>query len=285
MKLKPYLRSLANLVLCLSLLSLSLYVCSCSTQIEPTYKEKDIPSFVKQICKEEYQLDVTTQETPNTLWIYAPLPKIIHKDFGKNKDKFLDEEMAEKLRNMLTTIGRVILSADKTPEFYCLVASDINIGIDYILTGNALDIKKSYAGFIPWPEANRRYVIDVRLNTEAISDTTGSHIQPYEIKMEDFLARQIAQRIHIYLQEEENKKYFQVEKMAGSFYEDTFSFEYAIKQLQPPKIDIKKEMLNIASYVMQTYEFDKFLMVEIKDLNSQDKLLVSRARLKELKLF
>lgn len=285
MRLKQYLRNLVNPVRRVSpLLLLSLFIFGCSNQIEPTYKEKDIPYHVSKICKEEYKLDVITKSAPNTLWLYAPLPRIMHKQYGIEKDKFLDEEIVEKLRNILTTIGRVILSADRSPEFYCLVASDTNeIGIDYVLIGNALDIKKSYAGFIPWTETNRRYVIEVKLNPEALSDAEGKHIQPYEIKFEDFLAKQIAQRFYATLQEEKIKKYLEIEKITGSFSERTFYFEYAIKQQEPQKLDLKQELLNILSYVIQTYEFDDFIMAEIKDLNSQDKLVISKARLKEIR--
>lgn len=167
MRLKP---SLKNLVKAALLFNLALYLnlAGCQSQIEPTYKEKDIPYLVKQICKDEYRLDVTTKRTATTLWIYAPLTKILDKEYGIKEDKIFDEEMLDKLRNILTTIGRVLISSDYTPEFFALLASDINIGIDYIVIGNVLDIKKSYAGFLPWTEANRRYVIKLKLDPKAI---------------------------------------------------------------------------------------------------------------------
>ena len=278
MRLKPSLKNsekvalLFNLALCLNL-------AGCQSQIEPTYKEKDIPYFVKQICKDEYRLDVTTKRTATTLWIYAPLTKILDKEYGIKEDKIFDEEMLDKLRNILTTIGRVLISSDNTPEFFALLASDINIGIDYIVIGNVLDIKKSYAGFLPWTEANRRYVIKLKLDPEAIGDTTGKHLEAYDVKLPDFLSEQIAQRIGVQFQEEGRKKYFKVEKAEGKFLNDTFILEYAIQQIAKPdkEIDIKKEILNTITYCIKTYEFKDFSLLELTDLVRQDKLVLNKA--------
>jgi len=262
-------------------LSISLFISlsGCQNKIEPTYKEEDIPYLVKKICKDEYGLDVTTKRAPTTLWIYAPLTKILDKDYGIKEGKIFDEEINDKLRNILTAIGRVLVSSDNSPEFFAFLASDINLGLDYTIIGSALDIKKSYAGFIPWPEANRRYVIKLEVAPKAIQDTTGTHFQAYDIKLADFLAEQIAQRITVQFREEERKKYFKVDKAEGKFGNNTFIFEYSIEQISlPPKeIDIREEILNTIAYCIKTYEFKDFTTVELKDLLTQDRLILSQA--------
>jgi hypothetical protein len=279
MRLRRYLKNLANHVPCLNLLFISLFIFGCLSPIEPTYKEKDLPHLVKKICKDEYNLDVITERAPTTLWIYAPLSKILHKDYlTKKEDKIFDEEMLDKLRNILNTMGRVLVSSDHTPEFFALLASDINLGIDYTIVGCVLDIKKSYAGFIPWPEANRRYVIKLKIAPEAIQDTTASHLKAYDIKLPDFLAEQIAQRIAVQFQEEGLKEYFKPEKSEGRFSNDRFIFEYSIKEIAKPdkKISILKEILGIISYCIKTYEFKDFSYVEIRDSLSGDKLILNK---------
>lgn len=262
---------LFSLLICLSL-------SGCQISTEPTYKEKDIPYIVKKICKDEYNLEVTTKRTPTTLWIYAPLPKILHKDYGIEADKTFDEEMMEKLRNILTTIGRVLISSDNAPEFFALLASDINLGLDYTLIGSVLDIKKSYAGFIPWTEANRRYVIKFNLSPDAIGDKEGGHLQAYDIKLPDFLAEQIAQRIGAQFQEETFKKYFKIEELSGKFNNGAFIFEYSIKQISKPqkKIDIQEEILKTITYCIKTYEFKDFSSVGINNLLIQDRVILNR---------
>lgn len=284
MKLKPYLKSLAKPALYLSLIFSLIFIFGCLSPLEPTYKEKEIPYHIKKICQEEYNLDVITKTSGNTLWIYAPLPRIMHKDFQVNKEVALDEEMVNKLRNILTTIGRVIVNADKVPEFYALVVSDItDIGLDYVLIGYVTDIKKSYARFIPWTETNRRYVIQLISNPGALGDTKGEHIVASDIDLRDFLAVQISQRISARFREDDLKSYFKVENSQGRFKDNTFSFQYAIKEVSEPdkKIDVKNEILSIVSYVIQTYEFKDFLMVEITDLLNQDKWVLSKASLRD----
>ena len=271
MKLKQYLRNSARPALPLfSLISCLLFL-GCNSNIEPTYKEEDIPSAVQKICKEEYSLDVKTERTQNTLWIYAPLSKILHKEFIKNPDKMFDEEIAEKLRNIFTTIGRVVMSADKTPDFFCLVASDINLGLDYTIIGNTLDIKKSYAGIIPWPEANRRYVINFDINEDAIGDLYGEHIKAQDIEFGDFLAKQIAQRFDAKFQENESAKYFKPRRTKAKFKDNILIIQYEIAQILPPpkKVDIVSDIVDIAAYCIKTYEFKDFDSLQITDMKTK----------------
>lgn len=280
MKLRLSLRNSVKPALLLNLwLALLMYLGGCVKPIEPTYKEENIPYLVKQICKDEYNLDVTTQRTAATLWIYAPLSKILHQDYGIKEDKFFDEEMMDKLRNILTTIGRVLISSDNTPEFFALIASDVNLGLDYTIIGNILDIKKSYAGSIPWTEANRRYVIKFEIVPQAIGDLQGRHLKPYDVKLPDFLAEQISQRIIAQFREEERKKYFEVKESQGKFENDTFIFTYYIekKSQAPQEIDIRKEILDIIAYCVKTYEFRYFSAVEIIDSSVPDKLTLNKA--------
>lgn len=273
MKSKPYLRILARPALLL-VSAIFLLSSGCSGKIEPTYKEKDIPYLIKNICKEEYRLDVTTQRAGSTIWIYAPLNKILNKDYGIKEDKVFDEEVMDKMRNIITTIGRVLISSDNTPDFFVFLASDIKLGIDYTMIGSVLDIKKSYADFIPWTEANRRFVNRFKLAPEAIGDTTGLHFTPYDVKMPDFLAEQIAQRIGNRFQDEEMKKYFKAEKSEGKFDKGVFSFEYSITRISEPKqlIDIRNESLKIIAYCLKTYEFNDFSGVTLTDLTTRNKL-------------
>lgn len=280
MRLKLSLRNSARPAL---LFSLSIFIIilffGCEAQIGSTYKERDIPYLVKKICKEEYRLDVTTIRTFNTLWIYAPVDKILHKDYGVKEDKFFDEELSEKLRNILITTGRVLLSSDNAPEFFGLLASDVKLGLDYTIIGNVLDIKKSYSGSIPWPEANRRYVMRFKLSPEAVDDLTGGHLRDFDVKFPDFLAEQIAQRISGQFHDESLKKYFKVEKSTGSFINNAFVFEYLIEQVAKTdkKIDIKEKALDIIAYCIRTYEFKDFSTVEINDALTQEKIILSRA--------
>ncbi|MDD4980627.1 MAG: hypothetical protein PHC54_05100 [Candidatus Omnitrophica bacterium] len=278
MKLKLSLKNSVRPALLFSLLiCFNLTGCQCRP-IEPTYKEENLISTVKQICKDEYSLDVATGRTPTTLWVYAPVDKILHKDYGKQEDKIFDDEITEKLRNILITIGRVLLSSDHTPEFFVLVISDIKIGIDYAIFANVLDIKKTYADSMPFTETQKRYVFRFALAPQAIGDKTGKHIQIYDIKLGDFLAQQITQRVSIIFQGEDFKKYFKLEKIDGLFNNGNFIFAYSIRETTRPDkgINAMKEILDTAAYCIRTYEFGDFNTLEINDLLRQDKLILNR---------
>ncbi|MDD5567857.1 MAG: hypothetical protein PHY88_01445 [Candidatus Omnitrophica bacterium] len=278
MKLKLSLKILAKPALVLVSV-ISILFSGCSSRIEPTYKEKDIPYIIKRICKEEYKLDVTAKRIHNTIWIYAPLDRILSKDYGLKEDKIFDEEVLDKIRNIISTIGRVLISSDNTPEFFVFTASDIKLGIDYTMIGSVLDIKKSYADFIPWMEANRRYVNRFRVVSEAIGDASGLHLTPHDITMGDFLAEQIAQRIGARFQDEELKKYFKVDKSEGRLNEGVFSFEYSITRTAEPKekIDIDNEALKIITYCLKAYEFNDFTEITLIDSNTQNKITLNKA--------
>jgi len=268
-----------------SLFFILISLSSCQIDLEPTYKENDVPHIVKKICKEEYDLEVITKRTKTTLWIYAPVDKILHDQYGIIKNKILDEEMAEKSRNILSTVGRVLISSDNTPEFFVLLISDITEGLDYTIIASVLDLKKSYAGFLPWIEANKRYVFRFENAQEAIGDKTGKHLKAYDIALTDFLAEQIAQRIGLRFEEDDLIDSFKVQSVNYVFANKSFKFYIDIKKIKEAEkeIDITIEALKIAAFVIKDYDFNDFLDVEIYDLNSGKKLNYGRLTLGKFK--
>ncbi len=279
MRLKPSSRNLVKSALLLFSFFLYINLSGCQNSLEPTFKEKDIPYSVKKICKDEFKLDVVTIMTDTTLWIYVPLTKIMDKEYGVKPDKILDEGMTEKLRNIMGAVNRVVLSSDKAPEFFALLASDINLGIDYVIIGNTLDIKKTYAESLPPTELNKRYVMKLNINPQAIRDTQGQHLKPFNITLPHFLAQQIAQRIAVQFQGEYFRKYFKLEKVDGVFNNGAFILEYSIKPLSRPDktIDVREEILNTVAYCVKIYDFQDFSRVEITDLFTQDKAVINKA--------
>jgi hypothetical protein len=284
MKLRLFLKNSIKSALPLFSLLAFIFLAGCSGKIEPTYKEKDIPDIIKKICKEEYSLNVTTQRTKTTLWIYAPMDKLLHKEYGIKEDKIFDDEMLDKLRNILITIGRVLISSDNTPEFFALISSDIKMGIDYTIIGNILDMKKFYGEAIPPTEANRRYVIKFKVSPESINDTTGFHFLPYDIKMTDFLADQIAQRIGTQFQEDDFKKCFRVDKSDGRFADGVFYIQYSIIETAKPKhkVNIRKEMLKTAAYCLRAYEFNDYTGIALTDIEKQERVDYDKKEMQEI---
>ncbi len=259
----------AKIRLIFSVISCGFLLAGCfSDDIQPSYKEADIPVNIKKICREEFKLNVAPIRVGNTLWVYAPQPRLLHAEFGKNPEKVFDEELLDKARNILTSISRVLLSSDKAPEFFVLVLSDINLGLDYSLTANILDIKKAAAGGIPWNEANKRYVIGFEQAINAKGDLSGEHLKVYDLKLSEFLSRQIVQRVRMLFQEESIKKYFSLKEVNAGFRNKVFSLEYSMakKAEQKEKPDIPRAILKSIAYCFKTYDFKDFSRVQIRDL-------------------
>ncbi len=243
-----------------------------SANFPPSFNESDISASIIKICREEYKFEVVPIVSGKTLWVYAPQERLLHADFGKDPDKIFDETIIEKARNILTSISRVLLSSQKAPDFFVLVLSDIKLGLDYSLTANLMDIKRSAAGGIPWTDANKRYVIGFEQSVSGIGDTRGEHLNVYDINMAEFLSRQIAQRARMFFQDERIKKKLKLKDISVVFKDDKFVLEYSISGLSggDEELDVPAEILAIVTYCIKTYEFKDFSEVAIKDL-AQDK--------------
>lgn len=261
---------------CLRKSGFSLFVFFCgfllsgcfSANFPPSFNEADIPSSIIKICREEYKLEVLPILSGKTLWVYAPQERLLHADFGKDPDKIFDDTIIEKARNILTSISRVLLSSDKAPEFFVLVLSDIKLGLDYSLTANFMDIKRSAAGGIPWSDANKRYVMGFEQSVNGIGDTRGEHLKVYDISLAEFLSRQIAQRMRIFFQDERVKKIFKMKEINAVFNDGKLTIDYSISRIsvEDKELNISEEILAIVTYCIKSYEFKDFSEVVIKDL-------------------
>jgi len=293
MKSKRYLKNPANPALPLLKSFLTILITAslfgCSTSFEPTYKERDIPEIIKKTCAEEFKMAVATQLAGNTLWVYYPIDRIINKDYEVTKDKLFDEEMSNKLRNLTTVIGRVLISADRSPDFFCLVISDIKErALDYMLIANALDIKKTYANFLPWPEMNKRYVVKLLNAPNALGDSTGEHIQPYDISWNEFIGNQISQRIESRFREDDYKALYSVKEVTAQFTPTTLVVNADIKMQELRIGNIRNdkiigESLKIIAQVIRAYNFKDFIQVEIHDTIEGKNSLFSRQTVEAIK--
>ncbi len=280
MRLKPFLKNSARPVLLYNTLAiLFISLIGCSPVTESTYKENEIPSVIKKICKDEYNLDVITKRLPNTLWVYASTSKMLHDEYGITKDKFFDEALIEKLRNILTAIGRVLLNCDKTPEFYGLVISDIKVGIDYTIIANILDTKKAYVGYIPEEEINKRFLLKLELKEDAIDDPDGKHFKFYDMSLAQFITGQISQRIKNVLSKEDSHSIFD-----AIFKDGVFKFEFDMDPVIFNKSYEEQITRFIAYTIIRSYEFKDFLSVEITDLRTEEKQEFGRSLLEKMKL-
>jgi hypothetical protein len=262
-----------------------LFIAGCKP-IEPTYTKENFAFSIKKICKEEYGIDdVQVWLTGETVWIYTPQDKLL------DKNQEFDKEILERINKVALSVSRVLLSLKPRPKFYVIVASDIkDVGADLLSLGYVDDIVRFQFQDISRGEFGRRNVYEAVLNPLALSDIKGEHVIPYDVKMQDFLALQIAQRINFKFKENN----FKVESIECVFENDTFNLKYKIEKDKnasstPPldnasKItgDVDKEITNIIAKVLKAYNFRDYSWIEINNLLSGRKLIFSRAAFDEI---
>jgi len=265
--------------LILPVILISLFISGCNF-LEPTYTKEKIVDSIINICKEEYDAQPHVWLLGETVWIYLPMPRLVTKDLA------WDSETMNKIGKVTMGASRVLLSMKPRPQFLVLVASDTTeLGIDYITISWIPDIVKFQLELISRDEFLRRHVIRVKDNTVAIGDTAGRHIIKDEIKLQDFLAAQIAQRINNkFSQEEPFKGHFETKDYYGIFEGDTFKIYAYIKQTEPlPQgpIDIQREMNKVIAYVIREYDFKDFLLAEAENTATGDRTAFSRLALRQ----
>ena len=285
MKLKLSSKSLAKVGL--KILPFILFLSACNSSIAPSFLKEDITQAVKDICKKEYQLDLTTKLIGQTLWVYMPLEDIVTKppkpekyierfliednknslsegilkvsyaikpvaEKEVNQEMSLDKKVNEKIFNVLQVIRRVLFSTDNSktnnPLFFCIVTADIKNGFEIKQIFHLSDLKKLSYGLISQTEYQHRIVQDTLVSALIIGDTEGTHLNYQNITLEDFIVGQIQNRIRIKFQKPE------VEKNA----------------------DIDKEVLKIISYTVDTYNFRNFSLLEMTNLLNTRKTILNR---------
>lgn len=271
----------------LKLLPLVLFLSACNSSISPSFLKEDIAQAVKDICKKEYRLDLSTRLAGNTLWVYLPLEDIISKPAQPQKyiERFLledqknsldekvlkvnylvkptaekekqqeiaiDKSVNEKIFNVLQVIRRVLFSTDNSkrdkPLFFCIVTADIKNGLEIRQVFHLMDLKKLSYGLISQTEYQHRIIQDTAISAQIIGDKEGSHLDYRDITLEEFIADQIQGRIKLKFQKPE------VERNA----------------------DIDKEVLKIIAYTLDAYGFKDFNLAEITNLATGAKTILNQ---------
>jgi hypothetical protein len=250
---------------------------SCSTS--PTYQRKDIEKVIKNICKEEFNLEVNVWEVGDTLWIYSPFEKILDENRQINKD------ISEDMRRIFLSLRRVILSIDKPPKFYCLIFSDIKeIGLDLYYIGFIPDLVKFEMNFISIRDMQEREVFLPLPNHKALGDKEGKHLLKYDITMEEFISYLVKQQIERKFTAPEIKDNFKINDLRTYYYQGTLGviFDIAIKEGGEKILYPFKEIKEIIKKYLNIYSsWENIVSIEINDtLNKKRRFYTKKAILK-----
>lgn len=284
MRLKRSLKNLINPALKLAIVITLLSGCSSSTQ--PTYLIENIETDIRNICRNEYNLEIQAKLIGSTLWIYLPVEDLLvpaekaekytekfaidyNKTYSANgglKSEYLikpvpdreklqeykyNKETFEKINNVWKVLRRITFSMSRKenhkPDFFYIVTADTKNGLELNEVFYYLDLTKVSYGFISWNEYQHRSVQDVTINPEAIGDKEGRHVKIREITLKDFVLQQIDYRIRLKFQKPE------VERSA----------------------DIDKEIAKIAVFTVKTYGLKGFGAIELQNLLTRNKIAIT----------
>lgn len=215
----------------------------------PTYPEEHLPEAVKQVCKDEYGLEVDVARAGGTLGIYYPMEELLDVTFG------IREEAWESINNLILIASRVVLSTDADIRFYTIIAQDVRLPeIQVVIIKYVDDVKRAMYRAISRDESFRRTLFSNNLTPQAekersvervfdsmqVDDTTRDAImneffrtQPTslrdigywrgrfylkDITMEEFLAEQMANRVKIkFLRDDTLPSQFRFGSAEGDF--------------------------------------------------------------------
>ncbi|MDD3297155.1 MAG: tetratricopeptide repeat protein [Candidatus Omnitrophica bacterium] len=254
---------------------LVLLLVSCSTP--PTYSRKDIADVIRNICKNEYGISVSAWSFGNTLWIYAPL-NIFNAsgEFNTDDKGELNDDLSQNMRNIQQSIVRAFLNMDSPPLFYCFVKSDINQhGVDlytaafvpdqmrFILNQEGLNI------MVPSGELAEKMIDFSFFNPAALEDSQGSHIQKYDISMDEFIGLLLYQKMLRFFLPLEAKKNVQINNITLDHKNKALQlrFDIIIKEDKKNTPLPLEKALEITKNVMGVYkEYSNITSVIIEDI-------------------
>ncbi|MBI4982199.1 MAG: hypothetical protein HZC15_03540 [Candidatus Omnitrophica bacterium] len=265
-----------------------LFLFGCSSSTKPTYKIENIAADLERICKEEYKIDVKAKQVGSTLWIYLPVEDILVKsdkpekytekfsidkntnnsfkdgvlkldyaiktipDTEKTQDYKYNKKKKKKINDVWVSLRRVLFSLerekDTEPKFFCMVIADIKNGFIIKETFYGLDIRKVSYQYISMTEYQHRSIQDMDISPQVIGDKDAKNFDFKEISMEDFLAKQIEQRIRLKFQKPEVNK----------------------------NADIDKEIIKVIAHTLKTYGFKDFEYIELNNDITNNKITMNQ---------
>lgn len=162
----------------------------------PSYPKNELAESLIRLCKEEYGVDVSVQIVGKTLGVYIPLEKLFDSTLR------LSPDVGDQLDGVVLATSRVVLSTNDPPDFYVIVAQDKRIpGVELKLTRYVQDIRRLNYQDLSRGEFTKRMLFEFGIDLGIFQEGgKGFHLE--EVKLEQFLARQMAHRIRTRLDAE-----------------------------------------------------------------------------------
>ncbi len=226
----------------------------------PTYTTENISRSLKDLAKNEYQIEVTARLVGSTLWVYMPVEDLFIKNPApekypekfrvlanagsikgrrftgeyhikpvppkdKSQDYKINKAVSEKIGILWKVIRRVVFSIEpsqrETIKFVVMVIGDVKNGFEVTEIFYLRDLKKvSYNLMSIW-EFQHRVIQDSQVSPLVIGDRTGRHLTYRDITMAEFIAKQIEYRVSLKFQKPEVEQNVDIDREISRIIRDT----------------------------------------------------------------
>ncbi len=277
-----FVSSLQSLVCSLFLVVSSLSLSGCGPKY--TYPSDSVSSSIEKVSRDEYKLDVTSSVAGKTLGAVHYVDDILD-DKGQ-----IPKEIHEKIGQIMQVITRVGLSTDRIIDFCVVIIRDRAHLNELVITRSLDDSKRANSDAIGVEESINRTLFGQEKYQPELDGEKVFALK--EVKFEDFLAEQIAQRVRFSIAREakESSGEEETDQQALVLVDGVFNraddgneFRFSVLSLKSegPQESIR-QVLRTASDVLGGYKFEGFSSIEILDYLNRQKLEIKKEVLLDL---
>lgn len=236
-----------------------------------TYPADSVPQSAEKIAMGEYQIDLHT--------------RVVGRTFGGvfYVDKLLDasgqipKQVHEKIGQALQTLTRVALSTDLPLDFCIVFVRDAQSANELVIARSVDDIKRAHADAIGIEESINRTLFKQSRYEPAQADAFVLE----DIRLEDFLAEQTAQRIRFRLAQDATSATDPAAMALVDGHLDKSRgrrvFRYSViafKADEPRRMIL--ELFKVVNAVLAGYKYADYDAVEIQDYFNRQRLSIDR---------
>ncbi len=255
---------------------LSFVFCALNTGCGPkfTYPADTVPKAIEGICRKENHLEISARVVGKTAGALIYIDDLID-DKGQ-----IPKEVHEKMGQIMQAVTRVALSTDREIDFCVVVIRDRAHANELTVTRSVDDTKRANSDAIGIAESINRTLFGQGKYQPSPEGEKNFVLK--EVKLESFLAEQIAQRIRFNFSKdskEETATASQAFVLVDGLYDaspDARRFRFALlslKAAQPRETMIN--VLKTVSEVLDGYHFSDFNEIEILDYLNRQKLVIT----------
>jgi hypothetical protein len=255
-------------------LGLALFLCASGCGPKYTYPADTVAESVETISMKDHKLSVTARVVGKTLGAVYYVENLID-DKGQ-----IPKDVHETMGQIMQAVTRVALSTDLEIEFCVVVLRDrVNLN-ELTVTRSLEDTKRANSDALGIEESINRTLFG-QGKYQAPQGAEPPFVLK-EVKMENFLAEQIAQRIRFGFMKDVKEETAQqpLVLVDGMYDRDAKRFRFSVLSLKPaePKETVL-EVFHTINFVLAGYKFEAFSEIEILDYLNRQKLVVPQKAL------